>query len=422
MSRGTDGELRSDVAGALILGGAHGSLAIARSLGRRGIPVWLVTHDHPLTSFSRYTKRTLSWDGPDDQGAANYLIELSHRHGLEGWVLFACGDAEVRLVSQHHAELSRIFRITTLPWEVTQVAYDKTLTYRHAETVGIGYPRSYHPCNRADVAQLSCRFPVVLKPAFRKHANAFTMAKGWKAVDHADLLAQYDRAASLVSHDEIVLQEFVPGTGSNQLSYAAIWDRGAPVASLVARRTRQYPIEFGLTSTFVETIENARVEIAAVQFLRSLNYSGIVELEFKYDDRDDSYKLLDFNARAWTWIGLGASAGIDFPHLLWKTAIGDRPEQVRGKTGAAWMHVPRDLMAGFHHTLAGTLTPSSYLRSLRFPTTFAAFALDDPLPGILELPVSLYRAATKRVPLVVKASNGLRSAVSGTRQALLRNG
>ena len=83
-----------------------------------------------------------------------------------------------------------------------------------------------------------------------------------------------------------------------------------------------------------------------MRLLRSLNYSGIVELEFKYDDRDDSYKLLDFNARAWTWIALGASAGVDFPYLLWRTATGDRPEPVRGMAGAAWMHVARDLLAG----------------------------------------------------------------------------
>src|SRR6516165_10718359 len=33
--------------GAVILGGAHGSLSIARSLGRRGIPVWFIA-DEPL--------------------------------------------------------------------------------------------------------------------------------------------------------------------------------------------------------------------------------------------------------------------------------------------------------------------------------------------------------------------------------------
>jgi len=71
------------------------------------------------------------------------------------------------------------------------------------------------------------------------------MAKCWKANDRAELLSRYDQALSLVGHDAIVLQEFVPGTGSNQFSYAAVWHCGKPLASLVARRTRQFPIEFG---------------------------------------------------------------------------------------------------------------------------------------------------------------------------------
>ena len=33
--------------GALVVGGAHVSIAVARSLGRRGIPVWLLA-SHPL--------------------------------------------------------------------------------------------------------------------------------------------------------------------------------------------------------------------------------------------------------------------------------------------------------------------------------------------------------------------------------------
>src|SRR5262249_41068710 len=157
-------------------------------------------------------------------------------------------------------ELSKVFRLTTPPWAVIQFAYDKSLTYRRAEELGIAYPRSYQPRSRREVAELSCSFPIVLKPAYRRCANAFTVSKGWKADNRAELLAHYDCATALVGHDEIVLQEFVPGDGNNQFSYAAIWDRGTPVATLIARRTRQYPIEFGYTSTFVESIENPRVE------------------------------------------------------------------------------------------------------------------------------------------------------------------
>ena len=92
----------------------------------------------------------------------------------------------------------------------------------------------------------------------------------------------------------------------------------------MARRTRQYPIQFGFNSTFVETIEQREVEEAACRFLSALRYRGMVEAEFKYDARDGRYKLLDVNPRAWTWTALGAAAGVDFPLIQWRLAMGKR--------------------------------------------------------------------------------------------------
>jgi predicted ATP-grasp superfamily ATP-dependent carboligase len=43
--------------GALVVGGAHVSIGVARSLGRRGVPVWLLAN-HPLPKFSRYVRRS----------------------------------------------------------------------------------------------------------------------------------------------------------------------------------------------------------------------------------------------------------------------------------------------------------------------------------------------------------------------------
>jgi D-aspartate ligase len=94
---------KREVAGAVILGGAHGSLAVARSLGRRGIPVWFVTHDHPIAKYSRYVVRSFDWPGPSHEDAARWLVEFAAKHKLDRWVLFAGGDEEVRLIAPHHA-------------------------------------------------------------------------------------------------------------------------------------------------------------------------------------------------------------------------------------------------------------------------------------------------------------------------------
>ena len=386
---------------ALILGGAHGSLVIARSLGRRGIDVALLT-DHRLAGFSRHVRREFFWNGPGQADALAYLLALAERERLAGAVLFAGGDAEVRFIAQNHDRLAALFRLTTPTWDIVQPMFDKRLMYAHAATIAVAAPLGYAPRDRRDLDDMPCRFPLVLKPTERTTENAFTLAKAWRADDRATLLARYDEAAALVGADGIVLQELIPGGGEAQFSYAAVCDRGKPVAELTARRLRQYPVDFGYTSTFVETVACPEVAEAGRRFLASLDYTGIAEVEFKYDARDGRYKILDVNARIWSWAALGPAAGVDFPSVLWRLVRGETIEPQGATRDAAWMHVARDLIAASHALLRGQLSPSAYVRALKKPVAFAAFAADDPLPGLVEMPLALWRALTHRLPIIAR--------------------
>lgn len=381
--------------GAIILGGAHGSLAIARSLGRRNIPVWLVTADNPLASLSRHVKRSFRWPGPLDVGALSFLIDLARRHGLKGWVLFAGGDEDVRFVAQNHAALGTVFALTTPAWDQLRWACDKRCMNARADQLGIARPLTRYIGSHEELNPLGIAFPVILKPTFREGRNKFVDAKAWRADDEAALIARYDEAKSLVGADSIMIQELVPGGGATQFSYAAVWNCGKPIASLVAQRRRQYPVEFGFTSTFVETVELPQIEADACRFLASLDYSGLVEIEFKYDARDGRYKILDVNTRCWAWIALGTAAGIDFPALQWRLAAGEEIAPLTGPSGVRWLYFSRDLVASGCEILTGRLSPLAYLQSLRPPLAAAVFAWDDPIPALLDLPLSAIRVATR---------------------------
>jgi len=374
------------VSGALIVGGAYVSIAIARSLGRHEIPVWLLA-DHPIPRFSRYVQRTFSWPGADHQDGVASILDIAARHGLKGWVLFSTGDENMRMIAQNHVALASHFRVLTANWDTIQWAYDKRLTYQRAASLEIDCPWSYQPGAVDEVRRLNCRFPVVLKPACRDGWNEFIRAKAWKAKDQAALVSLYQRAAELVGNDAVIVQEWIPGNGESQFSYAGLWNRGEAVASLVARRVRQHPVDFGRSSTFVETIEQEQVEMLACRFLKSLDYTGIAEIEFKYDRRDRRYKLLDVNGRFWTWSGLGHLAGVDLPYLAWRQAVGQPVAPGRARTGVAWMHASRDIVAAYQEISRGNLTLGEYLASFRRELAFANFAFDDPLPSLVELPV-----------------------------------
>ena len=396
--------MRAPSPSALILGGAHGALVVARSLARRGIPVDIVAN-HALPLFSRHIRHRFAWDdaghgpGPD---ALAQLLALAEREDLAGAVLFAGGDTEVRFIAENHAALAPVFRLTTPPWDALQRLFDKRLMQQHAAALGLDVPLAWEPRDRGELETMPLRFPVVLKPTIRTAENAFTLAKAWRADDRASLLARYDEAAALVGADAVVVQELIPGGGEAQFSYAVVSDRGKPVAELVACRRRQYPVEFGYTSTFVETAARPEVGDAGRRLLASLDYTGIAEVEFKRDPRDGRHKLLDVNARIWTWGQLGAAVGVDFPYALWRVACGEGVAPMRPGRDAAWLHASRDVVAAAHEMMQRKLTPAAWLRSLAQPLAFAAFALDDPLPGVVELPLALWRAVTHRLPIMLR--------------------
>src|SRR5262249_28056759 len=155
--------------------------------------------------FSRYTRKALSWPGPNDEGALAWLLELGRRHRLDGWVLMPCADEEARLISQNRAALSSIYRLITPAWDVMQWAYDKRRMNERAATLGLDVPRSVFPAGHDDLACADISFPAIIKPTVKNRGNALTRAKAWRVDDRAALLARYDEAVALVGADAVVV-------------------------------------------------------------------------------------------------------------------------------------------------------------------------------------------------------------------------
>lgn len=391
-----DGGGRGQRTGAIVLGGDYRGLGVVRSLGRRGIPVWVLTDANLIAATSRYACRHLQWPVMDEATQLDYLLDLGMRQQLDGWVIFPTGDEAAALLARHHAVLSKRFRLTVPPWEVIRSAYDKRLTYRLAAKCGVAYPWTSYPRNIEHLGALDCPFPVILKPAYKTSMNAFTHAKAWRVNNREALLARYTQACTMVTPDAIMVQEYIPGGGEAQFSYAALCVNGHPQAWLDARRTRQFPRDFGWSSSFVETVDLAEVEEPSVRLLAALGYSGLVEVEFKRDPRNGSYDLLDVNPRIWGWHTIGRRAGVDFPYLFWQMIHGEPVPAVSGRQGVRWVRMLTDLPIVAGDIARGRLSPRAYFRSLCGPMEFAIVAPDDPIPAFLELPLLAYRVWRRR--------------------------
>src|SRR6202030_976056 len=83
-------------AGALIMGADYRGLGVVRSLGRRGIPVWVLKQGgHLVAATSRYVQRNVPWPVAEDGSEIALLLDLAKRHRLTDWVLFPTDDHAV---------------------------------------------------------------------------------------------------------------------------------------------------------------------------------------------------------------------------------------------------------------------------------------------------------------------------------------
>jgi predicted ATP-grasp superfamily ATP-dependent carboligase len=385
-----------DGVGAVVVGGDYQGLGIVRSLGRHGIPVCVIDDELSISRHSRYTTHAVHVESLRDQDrTVEQLVDIGNRLHLDGWVLYPTREETVAAIARHRDRLTDQFRVPTPGWETVKWAWDKRKTYQLAKQLGIPIPRTWYPRTLAELRDIDGDPPLAIKPAIKEHFLYRTRAKAWKARTRVELEELFQRATTVVGPGEVMVQEFVPGNGSQQFACCVFFKGGQAVGQMVVRRLRQHPAEFGRASTFVETTDVPRLEHLSERLLRAVDYYGLAELEYKLDPRDGQYKLLDFNARTWGYHSLGCQAGVDFPYLLFADQTGRSPDPCRARVGVRWIRLLTDLPTALTALVNGDLDWRSYLTSLRTAHTDAVFSKDDPLPGLVEVGLLPYLAVKR---------------------------
>lgn len=380
------------IVGAVVVGGDYQGLGIVRSLGERGIPVCVVDDEQSISRFSKYCTYFVKLPNlRDGDVTVDSLLELGDRLKLFGWVLYPTRDEHVAAFSRRRSQLTEVYRVPTPKWQSVEWAWDKRNTYRLAEELGIPIPRTYYCDQVEQLAQLnSVAPPFAIKPAIKEHFIYATKAKAWCARNHSELSSMFEAASKLVGRGEAMIQEVIPGGGAQQISYCAFFRDGEAVGKMVACRRRQHPLQFGRASTYVETIDAPEVEELSERFLRSINYYGLVEVEYKLDPRDSQYKLLDVNARTWGYHSLGRRVGVDFSYMLYADQLGIPIRSSKAEAGWSWVRMMTDLPAALMAIRGRDQSLLGYLQSIKNCNAEAVFSTTDPMPGLAELALIPY--------------------------------
>jgi predicted ATP-grasp superfamily ATP-dependent carboligase len=385
---------------ALVLGGSVNGLSFVRSLGRRGIPALLLDSERAVGMSSRFGTAILL--PPPDRSPESWLglLEfLGSRLSVPG-VLFPTSDALGLLVSRHAGALARYFRFLVPSAETTARILDKRLQYTAARDAGIPIPRTWFPRTLDEVRSLSTDvpYPCILKPNTSHEGRKKIGNKKAVVVETKESLISVFESLG-ASGPEFLVQEIIPGEDDALYGYLAFWSADRrELAWLTKRKLRQHPPRYG-DGSFQETIDCPEVARLGRRLLEAFDYQGFAGIEFKFDARDGTYRLMEINPRTVSGNQLCIGAGVDFPGIGYQHLTGcdlgidpARPFD----TGVRYQHEAWDLRACLALRKTGQLGLGAWVRSLREADVKALWASDDPGPLLAALYLPL-RAALKEV-------------------------
>jgi predicted ATP-grasp superfamily ATP-dependent carboligase len=385
------------------------ALHIARSLGRRGIPVVRV---HPgrreLSLYSRYC--TSVEQSPNvhesEKALLDFLLELAPKYPGPR-VLLPASDETAHFIGRYRDELLAAYRVPA-PGSVMETIIDKRRQYGAAQALGIPIPDTYFPADAAEAKALAGMlrgYPYIIKPnvahhwrlaSVKQHLKSAGAIKAVVVHDAAQLVAEYRRISAV---DPAVMIQKVIGGGDERLYcfYGYFDEHSRMLGCCVRRKLRQLPLGFGY-STALESCENDTVVEQSVRLLQGLKYHGIVAIEWKHDPESGETRLIEINARATNAAALPTACGVDLPYLAFADALGQSVAPVKGwKCGVKWIWLAEDVWAAREMWRRGELKLVDWLRSLRGPKVFAIYAADDLKPFLVDLGVFLKTGLGRRL-------------------------
>ncbi len=389
---------------ALALGFGVTLLGVTRILGREAVPRRVSVSEHDFVAGSRWLPGDahLPPVGPAS-GLAEYLERLPIRRG----VLIACSDDLALAVAELPEKLAARFPSYQPDAAVLRLLVDKGAFLRTLESLDVPHPRTHVVERAEDLERLSDED---LQTAFIKPRDSqrFQREYGVKGLKPTAREGFRTMLVDLLSAGHgLMVQEYVPGPASNHYFVDGFATEGGEILTLLARRRlRMYPLDFG-NSTFMVSVppEEAAGAIESLRrLLSALGYRGIFSAEFKRDDRDGTFRIIEVNARPWWYVEFAARAGMDVVRLAYRAALGLPLDPPTGyQVGRTMMYPYYD----FHACRA--LIPGRLAALRRFLTDAVGadqpvFAWDDPGPALRHWGRTVPDIVARRLPGLRRAT------------------
>ena len=376
---------------ALVMNMFYTGLGIARSLGEHGVPVIGLSASRGIYgNFTRYARIIACPDSRHEpEKLLRFLLQFGPKLGQTG-VLFPTRDDDLIFLDRYRNELSPHFRLAIPEKSVLYACLNKWETYLWTQRIGVAAPRCWLVRDEFELSRFldEISYPCVLKAVA---AHQWRQGDNWRIVGARKAIGVDSRKALLAEYSviaqagkEVLIQEMIAG-GDESLAIAACYldSSGRWVAGFNTRKLVQSPEIFG-TGCIVQATDRPEVTDSAIRLLEEMRFTGVAEVEFKWDAADRKYKLIEINPRCWDQHRLGSTCGIDLAYLSYCEQAGlPRPKLQPQRSAVKW--IAEDTFVTAAASMLWKRDPKfrQLFQLARGKRIFAIWSAKDPLPFVI---------------------------------------
>ena len=137
-------------------------------------------------------------------------------------------------------------------------------------------------------------------------------------------------------------------------------------------------------TTYHNTEWNAEVKELGARFFSRIGLRGLGNVEFKWDDRDGLYKLIECNPRFTAADPIIKASGFDLGMFVYNQITGRAQEPLRAyDTRLRLWHPVQDYLSFLELKKRGELTFRQWVASLLHRQHLPYFQFGDPLPSMV---------------------------------------
>lgn len=371
--------------GVIVIEGHVQGLSNTRAFGELGVPVYVIDTGNCISKYSKHCTEFFYCPPYHRNELADFLIELAEKYELNDWLLFPSNDNAALTISRNKNRLKNHFKFLVPEYDIFQNIYDKSRLLKLASAAGIFIPiTNFNDQNHEINPNLV--FPVITKGRFGLDFYKKTGRKAFFAQTFDELNKQLKQISSVISLDKTLTQEVIEDDGKNKtVSFTAFCLNGEIKTYWMGMKLREHPERFG-TATFAKSIKIPECYDLSAILLNKLNYTGICEIEYIQDPKDDNFKLIEINPRTWLWVELAKISGINYAKITYDYVHNNPINYPHDyKIDLNWINPFTDLVYSLLAILKRRLSLMSYIESLKKDKVNALYYNDDKKPVFMYL-------------------------------------